>query len=77
MGLLREDAAVFVRGQKEKMLAGLSIDEAAIQALIKERYASRAAKNWARSDEIREGLLAQGIELKDGPDGTTWSVKRN
>ena len=77
MGLLREDAAAYVRGQKEKMLAGLSIDEAAIQALIKERYASRAAKNWARSDEIREGLLARGIELKDGPDGTTWSVKRS
>jgi cysteinyl-tRNA synthetase len=76
MGLLREDAAAYVRGQKEKMLAGLSIDEAAIQTLIKERYASRAAKNWARSDEIREELLAQGIELKDGPDGTTWSVKR-
>jgi cysteinyl-tRNA synthetase len=69
MGLLREDAAVFVRGQKEKMLAGLSIDEAAIQALINERYASRAAKNWARSDEIREGLLARGIELKDGRTG--------
>ena len=28
-------------------------------------------------DEIRDELLAHGIELKDGPEGTTWSVKRS
>jgi cysteinyl-tRNA synthetase len=77
MGLLQEDATAFLQEQKKKMLAGLSIDEETISALINERLESRAAKNWRRSDEIRDELLAQGIELKDGPDGTTWSVRRN
>lgn len=77
MGLLQENATIFLQEQKGKMLAGLSIDEETISALINERYASRAAKNWSRSDEIRDQLLSQGIELKDSPDGTTWSVKRN
>lgn len=77
MGLLQENASTFLQEQKKKMLAGLSIDEETISALISERLESRAAKNWRRSDEIRDELLAQGIELKDGPNGTTWSVRRN
>jgi len=77
MGLLREDAAAFLKGQKDKMLAGIDIDEQGIESLINERLACRAAKNWARSDEIRDELLARGIELKDGPGGTTWTVRRS
>ena len=40
-----------------------------IQALIDERQAARKAKNWARADEIRDMLKAQGITLKDTPQG--------
>ncbi len=77
MGILNDDAAAFLKARKEKLLAGLEIDEERIIALIKDRYSCRAEKNWARGDEIRDELLAKGIELKDGPDGTTWSVKRS
>ena len=77
MGILNEDTAAFLKARKEKLLAGLEIDEERIIALIKDRYSCRAEKNWARGDEIRDELLAKGIELKDGPDGTTWSVKRS
>ena len=37
---------------------------------------ARAEKNFAESDRIRDELLARGIVLKDGPQGTTWEVKR-
>lgn len=48
-------------------------DEAGrIEALIAERAAAKKAKNFARADEIRKNLLAEGIELQDGPAGTTW-----
>ncbi len=77
MGLLCEDAALFLDSQKQKMLVGVDIDEATINACISERLAARADKNWARSDEIRDELLAHNIELKDGPEGTSWSVKRS
>ena len=77
MGLLQEDAASFLSDQKGKMLLGLDIDEQSVLALIDERYRSRIEKNWKRSDEIRDELLAKGIELKDSPEGTTWGIKRS
>ena len=38
------------------------------------RNEARANKNWALSDEIRDRLLALGIQLKDGKEGTSFSV---
>jgi cysteine--tRNA ligase len=35
---------------------------------------ARANKDWALSDKIRDELLALGIQLKDGKDGTTYSL---
>ena len=45
-----------------------------IQALISERNAARAEKDFARSDAIRNQLQAAGITLEDAADGTHWSV---
>jgi cysteinyl-tRNA synthetase len=53
-----------------------NVDEVAIADAIAARNAARRAKNFAESDRIRDELLARGIALKDGPDGTTWEVKR-
>ena len=43
-----------------------------VEALIDERKAARAAKDFARSDEIRDQFQAQGIILEDTPQGTRW-----
>ncbi len=53
-----------------------ALDSANIEALIKARLAARAEKNWAEADRIRDELVAMNIVLKDGPEGTTWEVKR-
>ena len=53
-----------------------AVDEAEIHRAIEARKAARAAKNFAESDRIRDEMLARGIVLKDGPQGTTWEVKR-
>ena len=52
------------------------VDTVAIADAIMARNAARKAKDYKESDRIRDELLAKGIELKDGPDGTTWEVKR-
>ena len=43
-----------------------------IEALIQERQEARKAKNFARADEIRDTLLAQGIILEDTREGVKW-----
>ena len=59
-----------------KISAKTKVDEVAIADAIAARKAARAAKNFAESDRIRDELLAKGIVLKDGPQGTTWEVRR-
>ncbi len=59
-----------------------SVDQQSIDQIILKRLAFLAAKDFANADRIRNELLAQGIQLKDGKDPatgervTTWEVKR-
>ena len=62
--------------QIRQAVADLSDDEGSIRELVEARNVARKAKNFAESDRIRDELLARGIVLKDGPQGTTWEVKR-
>lgn len=48
------------------------IDADAVDALIAERIAAKADKDYARADAIREQLSGMGVVLEDGPDGTSW-----
>ncbi len=52
------------------------IDEARIEALVAERNAARADKDWARADQVRNELGKMGIAIKDVPEGTTWSYEK-
>jgi cysteinyl-tRNA synthetase len=49
------------------------VDVALIESKIAERNAARKNKDFATSDRIRDELLAMGIAIKDGLQGTTWS----
>jgi len=63
LGLLPQTATAWFQ-------AGLDAD--AIEALIAERVQAKKDKNYARADEIRAELTRQGVQLEDGPQGTTW-----
>jgi cysteinyl-tRNA synthetase len=41
-----------------------------MRALVDERDAARAAKDYAASDRIRDRLSAMGLEVMDTPEGT-------
>jgi cysteinyl-tRNA synthetase len=49
---------------------------ATVEALVAARQDARAAKDFARSDRIRDALAGAGVTLEDGSAGTRWSVKR-
>jgi cysteinyl-tRNA synthetase len=55
--------------QEEELL------DSEIDALIEERTEARRARNFARSDEIRDLLAAKGIVLEDTPQGVRWRRK--
>ena len=61
------DVLGIITEKKEEIL------DSDIEALIEERQAARKAKNFARADEIRDQLTAQGILLKDTREGVKWS----
>lgn len=48
------------------------ISAAEIAALLAERDAARVARNFDIADAIREQLAADGVQIEDGPAGTTW-----
>lgn len=48
-----------------------------IDLLLDARQRARAAKDFASSDALRDGLVALGIEVRDTPDGVTWERSRD
>ncbi len=66
-----------VRQSLIKMEQNVLKDASKIESLIDDRLNARRAKDWKKSDEIRDELDAMGIAIKDNKDGTTsWEVKR-
>jgi len=65
LGLLQQTPRDYLR-------AGNTLDEAGIAERIAARDAAKKARDFALADQIRAGLLAQGIALKDSANGTTW-----
>ena len=66
LGLLQQDpGAWFARGASND-------DDARIQALIDERIAAKAARDFARADAIRQQLADEGILLEDTAAGVRW-----
>ncbi len=51
-------------------------DASEIEQLLAERRAAREKRDFLRSDAIRKSLEDRGIEIKDGPNGTTWKKVR-
>lgn len=46
-----------------------------IEGLVAGRTAARAARDWARADELRDELSALGVTLTDTAEGTDWALK--
>ena len=69
LGLLQEDPVQFLKGRPAE--AG-QLPDADVDALVAQRTAAKAARNFPDADRIRKELSAAGIELKDSATGTSW-----
>jgi len=65
VGVLQSDPEAWFAG------AGAMLPDE-VEALIEQRNAARAARDFRKADELRAKLTASGISIEDGPDGTRW-----
>jgi cysteinyl-tRNA synthetase len=66
-----EEPWASARGAGDPAMGALDV---LVRAQLEERAAARAAKDWAAADAVRDRLAAAGIEVTDGPDGSTWQL---
>jgi cysteinyl-tRNA synthetase len=52
----------------------VGVDAAAVEQLIAARNAARKAKDFAEADRLRGELKGMGVEIEDGPQGTSWRM---
>jgi cysteinyl-tRNA synthetase len=68
MGILQQDPVRWLQSSD----AEGAIPAEQIEALIEERQQAKRDKNYARADDIRQTLAAQGVVLEDSREGTRW-----
>ncbi len=69
LGLLHADPDAWLKTTGESTLDG-----AEIERLVELRVTARRAKNFAEADRIRDRLVAAGVIIEDGPEGTRWRL---
>ena len=69
------DTQTFLEEVKNKRLASMGVLREDVEQLVADREQQRKDKNWAEADRLRDELLAKGIVVMDGPEGSRWKVR--
>ncbi len=76
IGIVQRPPADALAALRDRAARRRGIDQALVERRIAERAEARKAKDFTRSDAIRDQLLVMGVAVLDGPQGTTWKVER-
>jgi cysteinyl-tRNA synthetase len=74
LGLGGDDPTALLSRIRARRAARMGLREADVEQKIAERMQARRDRDFARADAIRDEIAAQGIELMDGADATTWRI---
>ena len=72
LGLLGQTRAEYLASNPK----AIEVNSSVVDALIADRTAARARKDFKESDRIRDELAAMGVVIKDSKEGTTWEIAR-
>ncbi|MFZ1966810.1 MAG: cysteine--tRNA ligase [Bradyrhizobium sp.] len=72
LGLLGKTKTEYVKTDPK----AVAVNKDVVDALLADRTAARARKDFKESDRIRDELAAMGVVIKDSKEGTTWEVAR-
>jgi cysteinyl-tRNA synthetase len=75
LGVFARDPRAYLAERRGRLVKQRGIDVAAVERLLADRVAARAAKDFASGDAIRAELTALGVALHDTPHGTEWTVQ--
>lgn len=76
MALFKEPPAEFLTTLDNMLLAKMKLERAQVETIIAERVQARNNKDFKKSDELRDQLLALGITVNDTPQGVHWEVTK-
>jgi cysteinyl-tRNA synthetase len=74
LGIFGDDPARWLADRHCAAASQLTLSAEEIEERIAARKQARADKDWGKADQIRDDLAGKGIVLKDGAEGTTWTV---
>lgn len=73
-GVFEDAPAGFLAELRTTRAKRAGIDPAHVEALLQARQEARKAKDFARSDALRDEIATLGVEVKDTPTGPDWDV---
>ena len=76
LSLFQQPATEFLNSLDDQLLKQLGQQRSTINALVLERTEARAAKDFAKSDELRKKLTDMKIAVSDMPNGSFWEVMK-
>ncbi len=74
LGIGGQEPATFLLRVRDRRATSRGISGEEVEQKIQERRQARDSKDFARADALRNELLTLGVELMDGPTGTTWRI---
>jgi cysteinyl-tRNA synthetase len=76
LGLGSDDPRAFLTRVRDRRARQLGIEPGDVEHALQARADARKNKDFARADQVRDELVAKGVEILDSPEGTTWRLVR-
>lgn len=76
MALFQVPAQEYLIQLDDRLLSEKKIDRSVINQIVADRWQARQVKDFKKSDELRDQLLAMGISVMDSSEGSFWEVTK-